>query len=450
MDIHQTLEAQRRFFREGRTLDAEFRVGALAALYEAIIASERDVLDALYADTGKSPGEAYMSEVGLVLEAISFTRKRLKRWMKPRRVLTPLYLLPGRSRIYYEPYGCALIMAPWNYPFHLALMPVISAVAAGNCVLLKPSSRTPATMTALKAIMARAFETEHAAVLSGNASAGEKALEERFDFILYTGSAKVGKQVLLAAARDLTPVCLELGGKSPAIVLPDADLQKAARSIAWGKQMNAGQTCVAPDYVLAHADIKGELERLLRREFERFPGPDAVNCPDYARIISPEAMDRLLALAPQAEANRETMRMAPLVLPAALPDDPVMREEIFGPILPVLPFTSDEQAVSFVREREKPLACYLFTQSEGRAQHILRRLSFGGGCVNDTMLHMSSPGLPFGGVGRSGMGRYHGLEGFKTFSNTKGVLHKGRLFDLPMRYPPYSGRTLSLLRRILR
>ncbi len=449
-EISQLVLQQRRFFQSGVTLDYEFRASALKQLHAAIQKKENDIAAALRADLGKSAGEAYMAETGLVLEEISFTLKRLRRWMAPRRVPSPLHILPARSRIYAEPFGLALIMAPWNYPFHLSFMPLISALAAGNCVTLKPSSRAPATAKVLRSIVEDAFDPGHVSLALGNAETGTRLLRERWDFILYTGSAAVGRTVMEAASRHLTPLCLELGGKSPAIVCADADLERAARAIAWGKSLNAGQTCVAPDYVLAHSAVKTKLEDLLEREFARFPGLDALNNPDYCRIISPEALERLIRLAgPDVRASKESMRVAPLLLRDIGPEHPAMQEEIFGPLLPVLPFAQLNEVINFVTSREKPLACYIFTQSRGTADELLRRIPFGGGCVNDTVLHLSSPRLPFGGAGNSGMGRYHGEAGFRTFSNLKGVLHKGRP-DTPFRRLPVSEAALRWIRRFLR
>lgn len=421
--------AQREFFAGGATLPRAFRVSALEALLDAVTEAEQAVFETLAADLGKSAGEAYLTEVGLVRAEIRFALRHLRFWMRPLRPPTPLHALPGKSRVYREPLGLVLIIAPWNYPFQLSLIPLIGALAAGNCVILKPSSKAPATARLLDGIIGKALVPGHAAVVQGGAEAGAALLQERFDFILYTDSARVGRAVMRAAASFLTPVCLELGGKSPAIVLADADLRRAARSIAWGKTLNAGQTCIAPDYVLAARPIKAELEALLEREFVRFPGPDAPYNPDYCRLISLSALERLEKLAgPGLRASRTTLRMAPLIMPEAGEDDPVMQEEIFGPLLPVLGIDGEEEAARFVRGRDKPLACYVFTRDKKAAARLLERLSFGGGCVNDAMLHLSSPRLPFGGVGMSGMGRYHGKAGFLLFSNEKSVLHKGGLF----------------------
>ncbi len=451
---------QREFFAGGTTLPHAFRVSALESLLDVVTAEEKAIFDALAADLGKSAGEAYTAEVGLVRAELRFVLRHLRSWMRPLRPPTPLHVLPGKSRIYREPLGLVLIIAPWNYPFQLSLMPLVGALAAGNCVILKPSSKAPATARLLGGIIAKAFASRHATVVQGGTDAGTALLRERFDFILYTGSARVGKTVMEAAAASLTPVCLELGGKSPAIVLADADLRRAARSIAWGKTLNAGQTCIAPDYVLAARSIKAELEALLEKEFARFPGPDALHNPDYCRLISLSALERLEKLAvlgaacsgpagPRARASRETLRMAPLIMPDAGEEDPVMREEIFGPLLPVLGIDGEDDAARFVRGRDKPLACYIFTRNDKTAARLLERLSFGGGCVNDAMLHVSSPRLPFGGVGTSGMGRYHGKAGFLLFSNEKSVLHKSGFFDPPLRYPPYSAAALAWLRRLL-
>lgn len=448
----QTLVArQREFFASGATLDPGFRRQSLRRLREALSAHENAFSAALADDLGKSPGEAYITETGLVLNEISHTLKHLDRWARPRRPPTPLAALPGKSRIYPEPHGLTLNISPWNYPLHLALMPLIPALAAGNCMIVKPSSKAPATAALLERLIAAALPEELAAVAQGDASVAEQLLAERFDFIFYTGSARFGKSVMRAAAEHLTPVCLELGGKSPAIVLADANLESAARRIAWGKAVNAGQTCIAPDYILADASIKDRLVALLKKEFDRFPGPDAAQNPGYARIVSSAALDRLLRLGGgKAIADSATRRMAPLVMPEVGPKAPVMQEEIFGPLLPVLEINSPQEAAAFVNGRGKPLAAYIFSSSHKHVQYLIRQMPFGGGCVNDTLMHMSNPALPFGGAGPSGMGRYHGQYGFELFSNLKGIMHKAPRPDLPLRYPPYSPTTLRWIKKFLR
>lgn len=452
-DIQALLQSQRSFFNSGATLSKEFRVGALKSLLAELQRSRDELLQALNDDLGKSAGEAWLTEAGMLLSELKRAIKELPAWMKPRRAASPLFTLPAKSRIYPEPLGLMLSISPWNYPLQLALMPVVAGVAAGNCLVLKPSSKAPRTSESIAALVRRAFAQEHVTVAQGGAETAGKLLEQRFDFIMYTGSARVGRTVMAAAARYLTPVCLELGGKSPAIVCGDADLKLAAKRIAWGKSLNAGQTCIAPDYVLAQSSIKDQLAELLQKELNALTGPNPLHNPRYCRIISTDALERLSSLArlsgAEAAFDIQTRRMAPLVLDSAKPDDPAMQVEIFGPLLPVLPFDQAEQAIDFVREREKPLACYIFAKSGKTAGKMLREISFGGGCVNDAMLHFSVPGLPFGGVGQSGMGRYHGRYGFDMMSNLKGVTHKLTGLDPSLRYPPYTERKLKLLRFFL-
>ena len=454
MSISELTKKQGDFFKTGATLGYEFRLASLYALHETIKYMEADIFKALQEDLGKAPAEAYMSEVGLVLEEISFARKKLRAWMKPRPLPSPIYTFPCKSFVYPEPFGLVLNISPWNYPFQLALIPLVNAVAAGNCVILKPSSRTPQTAALLGSIISKAFAPQHVSVVQGEgAVTGDALLNERFDFIMYTGSANVGKKVMQAASANLTPVCLELGGKSPAIVWADADLKHAARSIAWGKMLNAGQTCIAPDYLLVEKSVKNQLESLLQAEFKRFPGVEAAGLQNenYAKIINTAALQRLEGLAAgKAKIDEQSRRMLPLLLPNAQPEDAVMQEEIFGPILPVLGFEDTNEVLEFVQAREKPLACYLFTKNKEKLDFILKRMSFGGGCINDTMLHTSSSYLPFGGVGHSGMGRYHGKHGFDLFSNMKSILHKKTWLDIPLRYLPIRDQTFSWLKRLLR
>ena len=453
ISIPDLVKKQRDFFKTGASLGYEFRLASLYALHHTIKSMEGDIFKALREDLGKSPAEAYMSEIGLVLEEISFARKNLRAWMKPRPLPSPLHTFPAKSFVYPEPFGLVLNISPWNYPFQLALIPLINAVSAGNCVILKPSSRTPQTAMVLNAIVSQAFAPQHVSLVQGEgAVSGDALLKERFDFIVYTGSANVGKKVMQAASANLTPLCLELGGKSPAIVWADADLKHAARSIAWGKMLNAGQTCIAPDYLLVEKSVKPQLESLLQAEFERFPGlaEAGLQNENYAKIINAAALQRLEGLSKgKAKIDYQSRRMLPLLLPDVQASDAVMQEEIFGPILPVLGFEHTDEVLEFVRAGEKPLACYLFTNNKAELDFILKRMSFGGGCINDTMLHTSSSYLPFGGVGHSGMGRYHGKHGFDLFSNMKGILHKKTWLDIPLRYLPIKEQAFSWLRRFL-
>ncbi|MDR2054408.1 MAG: aldehyde dehydrogenase family protein [Desulfovibrio sp.] len=441
---------QRRYFATSATLALERRQNALRALRDAVREHERSALDALHEDLGKSSMEGYLTEVGMVLSEITVMLRRLKDWMRPRRAGSLLSAWPAVCRIYPEPLGVALIFSPWNYPFQLALLPLAAAVAAGNCVILKPSKTAPATAAVLTAILREAFAPEFAASVNAGGDAATALLRERFDFILYTGSGRVGHIVMEAAARHLTPVCLELGGKSPVIVAADAKLDVAAKRIAWGKSLNAGQTCIAPDYVWVDRAVRAELIRRLNQSFTSLLGPDPVHNENYGRIINRKAFDRLLGLtAVPLAADRDLLKIAPCVLEAE-PDDPVMREEIFGPLLPVLAYDHIEQALDHIRAHDKPLALYLFTGDRTLQKRVLQSVPFGGGCINDTVVHASSHNLPFGGVGPSGMGRYHGKSGFELFSNLKSVLRQTTLLDLPFRYPPYSPGRFALLRRIIR
>lgn len=456
--MRERLEAMRAFYRSGATRPAAFRLEALARLQDCLKRREGDIAAALHADLGKTAAESYLTETGLVLGEIALLRRKLPAYMRARRapgsIGGGLALFPARCRVWPEPFGLALIMAPWNYPVHLALLPLADALAAGNCVALKPSSRAPACAGLVAEIAAESFQPEHVSVFAGKGEElGDELLQERWDFIFYTGSGRVGRKVLAAAAPHLTPVCLELGGKSPVVVCADADLKLAARRIAWGKTLNAGQTCVAPDYVLAQASVKEKLAECLQQEFARFPGQGraALDNPDYCRIVSRPALERLVKLSGgQAAHDRQSLRMAPLLLPAARPEDPVMQEEIFGPLLPLLDFDSEEDAIAFINNREKPLACYIFTSSSQKAAFFLERISSGGACVNDTVLQVGAHSLPFGGVGASGMGRYHGRHGFELFSHLKGVLRRGAWCDPPLRYLPISSSAFKLIRRFLR
>ena len=453
-DLALQIQAMRDFVTSGATFSRTFRQAVLDRLYACVKRREADLAAALKADLGKAPGEAYLTEIGPILSEVAFLRRHLRALMRPRRARTPPALFPARSRIYAEPLGVCLVMAPWNYPAHLALIPLAAAVAAGNCAALKPSSRAPATAALLADMAAECFAPEHVYVAQGQgATTGAALLAEPWDFIFYTGSARIGREVAAAAARRLTPVCLELGGKCPAIVAADANIDKAARRIAWGKLLNAGQTCVAPDYVLAERPIKDRLAAALRAEFTRFPGRGraALANPDYGRIISAEALARLEKLSGGAAAcDRESLRLAPLVMDEAGPEHPVMAEEIFGPLLPVLSVVDLDAAAEFVRARAKPLACYIFTGSRAAAEDLLGRIPCGGACVNDVVMHLASPYLPFGGVGASGMGRYHGRAGFELFSNLKSVAWRGTRPDLPWRYLPVGERALRILRRIIK
>lgn len=449
------LAAQRAFFESGATRAVAFRREALQRLRAALVAHEAQLLEALHEDLGRPATEAYASECGFVLGELDFALRRLEGWTRPRKVRTPPLLFPARSWIAPEPYGCALVIGPWNYPVQLLLVPLVSAIAAGNCVVLKPSELAPRSAQAVARIVAAAFAREHVAVVQGGAEAVRDLLAQRFDYLFFTGGARVGRIVMEAAAQHLTPLTLELGGKSPCIVDADADLDVAARRIAWGKFMNAGQTCVAPDFVLAHASVHARLLERLAAVLRGFYGADARRSPDYGRIINAQHFDRLVRLLARGRivAGGATDRASRYIGPTLLADvqwsDPVMQEEIFGPILPVLAFEDRDDAVARLRALPRPLALYVFSADARTQQEWLDRLPSGGACINDTVAQLLNPRLPFGGIGDSGLGAYHGRHGFDTFSHARAVVRRGNWWDLAAKYPPY--RTpLPVLRRLMR
>lgn len=454
MSTQTILSRQRGYFRSGATLPISARRKALNDLLRQLTLREGALLSALRADLGKAAFEGYMTEVGLVKDELRFHLNHLDRWAKDQRVSTPLAQFPSRSWTRPEPYGVVLIMAPWNYPVQLSLEPLIGAISAGNCAVVKPSAYAPATSRALAELIAAALPPELAAVVEGGREENQSLLEQPFDYIFFTGSVAVGRYVMEKAAQHLTPVTLELGGKSPCIVTPSANLELAARRIIFGKLLNAGQTCVAPDYVLVHESVKDRLVHLLEREIKRALGDDPLHNPDYPRIINQKHIARLTALLQDGNVltggQVEDGRISPTVMDGVTSDSPVMQEEIFGPILPLLPYRRLEEAISFIQDRPKPLALYLFTQNQQEERTVLSRVSFGGGCVNDTIVHLATPHMPFGGVGTSGMGGYHGKASFDTFSHTKSILKKSTILDLPVRYHPYTASKEKLLRLFLK
>lgn len=439
--------AQKRFFDEGHTKPYAFRRDALRRLSMAVKSNESALLKALSDDLGKPEDEAWVAEVGAVLAEARYAQGRLRQWMRPRSVPMPLLYQPSRGYVRDEPYGTCLILSPWNYPLGLALTPLVSALAAGNCVMLKPSSKAPHTSREIARILTEAFLPEHVFCIEGGAHTAELLLDQGFDFIFYTGSARVGRQVMATAAKTLTPMVLELGGKSPCIVdrnLSDAHVVTAARRIVWGKFLNAGQTCVAPDYVLVHAGVKVELEAALVRAVKEFFGTDPSRSPAFGRIVNQDHYQRLTGLQAATRGRKlfggdnhsGELYMAPAVFTDVHPDDPLMREEIFGPILPVLTVDSLASAIAFVNSRPKPLALYLFTDNDEAVARVLRDTASGGVCINDTALHLGPRTLPFGGVGESGMGRYHGQAGFEAFGYQRSVMRRGFRPDWKFRYPP--------------
>ena len=456
MDISTLVSNQHAHFRSGATLPVVARLDALDRLRRNILAMQPDIEAALQADLGKHPYESYFCEIGQVLEELSYLRSHLRRRAKPRTVHTPMTLFPAKSRRYPQPYGVVLVMSPWNYPFMLSLTPVLGAIAAGNCVILKPSAYAPATSQVLAQLIAATFDPQYVTVVEGGRAENSALLDQRVDYIFFTGGVTVGKEVMRRAAQNLIPVTLELGGKSPCIVDETADLTVAARRIVFGKFLNCGQTCVAPDYVLVSQSVKEKFLSEISREIGRMYGPDPLQNPGYGKIINQKHFTRLISLLDRGKVfagggcDPERLRIAPTVLDGVSPEDPVMQEEIFGPILPVLTVDSLDQAIAFVRARPRPLALYLFTSDRTAERRVFRELSFGGGCVNDTILHLASSRLPFGGVGNSGMGAYHGKRSFLTFSHEKGVLKTSTRLDMPLRYPPYTPQKERWSRRMLK
>ena len=446
---------QRRFFNTGMTLDIGYREAALKRLQAAVRSRERAICAALRQDLGKSDTESYMCEVGMVLSEIGWLLKNLKRLTRDRRVRTPLHQFPARSFRRPGPYGVTLILSPWNYPLLLTLGPLADALAAGNTAVVKPSAYAPATSALLARLLGGIFPAAYVAVVEGGREANGWLLQEKFDYIFFTGSKKVGRLVLEQAAKNLTPVTLELGGKSPCIIHSSADLAAAARKVVFGKFLNCGQTCIAPDYVLCHESVKAEFLEHLCREVERQYGKDYTQNAAYGRIVSKKHFDRLLGLMDPGKvllggrSDGESLRIEPTVMTDVTWEDPVMQEEIFGPILPVLTFRTTGEVLDTLRDREKPLALYLFAEDEAVIDLITRRCRYGGGCVNDVIVHLATSEMPFGGVGESGMGSYHGQAGFDTFTHYKSMV-RSRKPDLPMRYQPYTGASEKIIRLFLR
>jgi aldehyde dehydrogenase (NAD+) len=453
--IQALLSNQRAYFLKGNTRSVQGRCNQLEKLRLTIKKNERVIMDALKKDLNKSEFEAYATEIGILLEEISFSQKNLKKWAAPKKVKTAMTHIGTTGKIVPEPFGTALIIAPWNYPFQLALSPLIGAIAAGNTAVLKPSELAPNVSELLKDLVEETFPSELVAVIEGGIETNQVLFEKKFDVIFFTGSVQVGKIVMEAASKHLTPVILELGGKSPCIVHKDADLKLSAKRIAFGKFTNAGQTCIAPDYLLVHSEIKKEFISLLQAEVTEMFSEDPLLNENYSRMISEKHFDRLMGFFSDGKAifggkaDRDSLKIAPTIIDEVNADAAVMQEEIFGPIFPVMEYTDLDQAITFIQDRPKPLALYLFTSSKQTEKQIIGQVSFGGGCINDTLMHIATPHLPFGGVGESGMGNYHGKYSFEAFSHYKSVLHQTTKFDFSFRYP-HAKNGLKLIRKLLK
>ncbi|MBW7890191.1 MAG: aldehyde dehydrogenase [Chitinophagaceae bacterium] len=457
MDISASLAQTRLYFESGATRSFSFRKHQLEKLRTALLQHEEEIYDALYADLKKSKEEAYVTELGLVLAEIRHVLKHLRQWMKPESVPGGWVNFPSNGKIYKDPLGVVLLIAPWNYPLQLSLMPLIGAIAAGNCVVVKPSEIAPRTARLVDKMIAAVFEKEFVSVVHGE---GEvvipKLLEDfRFDHIFYTGNGRVGKIIYSQAAEKLIPVTLELGGKSPGIVEADARIAVAAKRIVFGKFLNAGQTCIAPDYVLTHCSVKDRLVEEMRNTIRLFYKEAAADSYDYSSVINESRFDKLVSYLQQGNIlfggahDRARLYIEPTIMEIKSPEAPVMEEEIFGPILPVLSFEKREEAMAIVNRNANPLAFYLFTGNKHTEKEWIESISFGGGCINNTLVHFMSPEMPFGGVGNSGIGSYHGKFSFMNFSRRKPVLKTAQWFDPSMRYPPFKGK-LRWFKRLIR
>lgn len=453
MKLENIVQAQRDYFLTDETKNIGFRKEQLHKLLEAIEEYKPQIYHALQQDLNKSEYEAYLTEVSIVINEIRTALKHLDKWSRPQKKKASLAVLPGKSFTLHEPYGVVLVLSPWNYPFQLALAPVVGAMAAGNCVVLKTSRNSSHTSKVIEGMIRANFDSHYLYVVEEGCNY-DTILSQKYDYIFFTGSARVGRIVMRAASENLTPVSLELGGKSPCIVDRTADIKDAAKKIVWGKLLNAGQTCVAPDFILAEEEIKDDLVEELQIQIRELYG-NALQNPDYPKIINLHHYMRLCRLIDResevygGERDEKTFKIAPTIFPNASFQSEIMKEEIFGPIIPVLTYSKLEAAMEELKSRPKPLACYIFTRNHSFAKKILQELSFGGGCINDCVMHLANENLPFGGVGNSGMGQYHGYYSFCTFSHEKGILLNRRIFDLPHRFPPFTEEKLKTIRKIL-
>ena len=450
-NIDELLEKQRAYFRSGATLSYEFRREMLNKLMGAIKAHEKDIEKALFADLGKSDFEGFMCEIGLVKTELSHMSKYLRRYMAEKTVITPLPQFASRSFKKPSPFGNVLIMSPWNYPFLLTMDPLVCAIAAGDTAIVKPSAYSPATSEVVKNIIEECFPPEYIAVVLGGRAENAALLDQKFDFIFFTGSTSVGKEVLRHAAEYLTPAILELGGKSPCIVDDSAKIKLAAKRIVFGKYLNCGQTCVAPDYIWCHGSVKDKLVEEICKQIKKQFGENPLENSDYGRIVNEKHHERLMGLIDSKKvviggsADVKTLQIEPTVMADVTWDDKVMQEEIFGPILPIMTYDDLKQVQNFLADQPKPLALYFFSEDKQKINYVTERFSYGGGCINDVVIHLATNHMGFGGVGESGMGSYHGKTGFDAFSHTKSIVDKKTWMDLPMRYQPYDRGLYSKL-----
>lgn len=454
--IHNLIKEQRNFFMTGATKNIDFRVAALKKLQTCIRTHEKQISEVLYADLGKSDFESYMCECGLVLSELSYMLKHIRPFSREKTVPTPMAQFCSRSYRKPSPYGVVLVMSPWNYPFLLTMDPIIDAIAAGNTVVVKPSAYSPHTSQLIADLLRDCFPEEYVGVILGGREENKSLLQEKFDYIFFTGSQSVGREVMRNAAENITPFTLELGGKSPCIIDKSANLNLAAKRIVFGKYLNCGQTCVAPDYIYCDKTVKEELLHLIRKEIEEQFGKSPLENPNYGKIINEKHFDRICGLIEKdkifcgGEKCRDTLQIAPTVLDHSTFTDLIMQEEIFGPVLPVITYDSLAEAIQQINSMSHPLALYIFSENQRSINHVISDCQFGGGCVNDTVIHLATSYMPFGGVGESGIGSYHGKVGFETFSHYKSIVDKKTWLDLPMRYQPYREINKRIIRFFLK
>lgn len=453
--MNSLIEKQRTFFNTGATLSLNFRRNQLCQLRQMVHHHTADIEQALFQDLGKTPQESWLTEIKFALDEIDFTLRHLQQWMKPKHVKTPLYLKPARSVIWRDPWGCVLIIAPWNYPFLIGLSPLIGAIAGGNCIILKPSEGASATQALWMKLIAQYFSPDYLCALKADERQTQALLTHRFDYVFFTGSTQVGQQVAASCAQHLTPMTLELGGKSPCIIDETASIAFAARRIVWAKFLNVGQTCIAPDFLYVHSSVKAALIDVIKQTLIEFYGTNPQLSPSYGRIINHKQFDRLISLMKNGKViwgggtDRYERYIAPTLIDEITWNDPIMQSEIFGPLLPILEFENLEEVWATLNAKPKPLALYYFSHDKNRIERVLKQLRFGGGCINDCLLQFANLHLPFGGVGQSGMGQYHGQYSFETFSHNKSIFRRSFPIDIKLSYPPYTLQKFKWLKRVL-
>ena len=459
-DVQAAVDSMHEWFETGKTLPLHFRRSVLQNLRAYLKKHEEEVLEALHSDLGKAPFEGYATELGIVYDEIKLCSSKLYAWAKPKRVATPLAHFPSTSKVYPSPFGVVAVLSPWNYPLQLALVPVIDAITAGNCVVLKPSHTSPATSAFLQKLCDEVFDKNLVRCLPGGGGMNDWILETKFDKIFFTGSPRVGRQIMHAAADNLTDVTLELGGKSPCIIAEDANIKRAAQRIAWGKCINSGQTCVAPDYFLIHENVVDEFVRELDKWLHKYYGQNILECEEYPHMINEHHFDRVCGLIDDHNENatialgggrdRETLRIEPTLMRGVTLEDPVMGEEIFGPVLPVMTWKTFDEALAIIRSFPEPLACYVFSNSKVFQEQVINSIPFGGATINDVVIHLANNHMGFGGFGESGMGAYHGKVGFNCFTHYKSTLKKSNLIEMPVRNPPFSNMKMNIVKLLMR